>query len=196
MNTLRRLQNSGFTIVELIVVIVVIGILSSVTLVSYDTVSKNAYNTQIIAGVVQYKDTIEAYKGYFRKYPPTAREIANQQIAMVCLGKGYPDGYCGKITNVATYEDAVFAAELAKIGEGGAISVEKLDVNSGSFVGAAYGIDVTSISRSPTGYARTIQYALRGSDADCKIEGAWKSALQLSPPLTACEIILESVPAR
>lgn len=196
MNKLHRFKDSGFTIIELIVVIIIIAILASFTLVGYGAISKTAYNTQIVAGVVQYKDTIEAYKAYFKSYPKTTREIAAQQIAVVCLGDGYPQNYCGKVTGVDIYEDSTFSAELAKIGQGGNIAVEKLSINSEIFVGAVYGIDTTDLSKSPTGYARTIQYALRGADADCKVDGAWKYALQDNPPMTACEIILETVPAR
>jgi|GEM_PF-946191 len=193
---LHQLLRPGFTIIELLVVIVIIAILASLTLVGYGAVTKDAYNTQVIAGVAQYKDTIEAYKAYFRKYPPTTREIAEEQIALACLGDGYPADYCGKVTGVDTFEDPGFNTELAKIGQGGAISIEKLAVNGESFVGAVYGIDRTTGDRSSTNWARTIQYALKGKNADCKVEGAYSYALQDSPPMTACEIILEEVPSR
>jgi prepilin-type N-terminal cleavage/methylation domain-containing protein len=196
MRIISRLKKPGFTIVELLIVIVIIAILASLTVVGYGTVTKNAYNAQVIAGVVQYKDTIEAYKAYFRKYPLTTREINEEYIAMACLGEGYPNEYCGKVTGIDTYEDAGFNTELAKIGKGGIVSIEKLDINAEAFIGAVYGIDQTPTDKSPTGWARTIQYALKGADADCKIEGSWKYALSNNPPVTACEIILEVVPDR
>jgi len=196
MRTLLQYKKPGFTIVELLIVIVIVAILASLTLVGYSAVTKNAYNAQVIAGVVQYKDTIEAYKAYFRKYPPTARETANERIAMVCLGDGYPSDYCGKISDVNTYEDPSFNTELSKIGKGGAVAIEKLAVNAETFVGAVYGIDWVGTDKSPTNFARTIQYALKGKDADCKVDGSYSYALQDSPPMTACEIILESVPGR
>jgi len=193
---LHQFLRPGFTIIELLVVIVIIAILASLTLVGYGAVTKDAYNAQVVAGVVQYKDTIEAYKAYFRKYPPTTREIAEEQIALACLGDGYPADYCGKVTGRETYEDPGFNTELAKIGQGGAIAIEKLAVNAETFVGAVYGIDQVGGDKSPTNYARTIQYALKGKNADCKVDGAYSYALQESPPMTACEIILEVVPGR
>jgi len=196
MRKLLHFKKPGFTIVELLIVIVIVAILASLTVVGYGAVTKNAYNAQVVAGVVQYKDTIEAYKAYFRKYPPTTREIANEQIALACLGDGYPADYCGKVTGIDTYEDPGFNTELAKIGQGGAIAIEKLPVNAETFIGAVYGIDQTGNDKSPTNYARTIQYALKGKNADCKVDGAYSYALQDNPPMTACEIILESVPAR
>jgi len=196
MRSFTSFTKPGFTIVELIVVVVAIAILASLTIVGYGAVTKNAYNAQVVAGVVQYKDTIEAYKAYFRKYPVTTREIANEQITLACLGDGYPSDYCGKITGVNTYEDPGFNTELAKIGKGGSVSIEKLAVNAETFVGAVYGIDQVGNDKSPTNYARTIQYALKGKNADCKVEGAYSYALQDNPPMTACEIILESVPGR
>jgi len=196
MTKIHQFLRSGFTVVELIIVVVVIAILASVTLVGYNGLQTRAYNTQVIAGVVQYKDTIESYKAFFKKYPQTTRELASEKIAVVCLGTGYPDKYCGKVTGVQTYEDPAFTQELSKIGEGGPISSLKLDVNSEAFVGAVYGIDEVPNSASPTGWSRTIQYALKGKNADCEIEGAWSYALQDDPPTTACEINLESVPAR
>ena len=195
MRKLHQFSHAGFTIVELIIVIIVIAIIATITLVGYSGVQKTAYNTQIVAGVVQYRDTVEAYKAFFKKYPQTIREIANEHIAMVCLGSGYPDTYCGIITGVPTYEDPAFNEELRKIGEGGSVSSLKLNINGETFVGAAYGIDTVPNEISPTGWARTIQYALKGKDTDCGIEGAWAYALQDNPPITACEIELESVPA-
>ena len=193
---LHQFIRPGFTIVELLIVIIIVAILASITLVGYGAVTRDAYNAQIIAGVVQYRDTIEAYKAYYRKYPPTTREINNQPVTMVCLGEGYPQNYCGKITDVDTYEDNAFIEELAKIGKGGAIAAEQIAIGAQTFVGAVYGIDHVPGDQSPTNWGRTIQYALKGADADCKIEGAYAYRLQEDPPTTACEIFLESVPAR
>lgn len=196
MNRFRKHKHSGFTIVELVVVIIIIGILATVTVVGYGSIRKTAYNIQVIAGVSQYRETIEAYKAFYKKYPQTTRELANEQVAVVCLGTGYPDKYCGIVTGVETYEDAAFADELGKIGRGGPVSSINLRVNGETFIGAVYGIDVVPYSVSPTKWARTIQYALQGKNADCGIEDAWSYALQDNPATTACEIDLESVPAR
>jgi len=186
----------GFTIVELLVVIVVIGILAAVTIVSYQGVQKKAYNAQIISGVSQYLKIIESYKAINGAYPRTTREIAGDSIAMVCLGKGYSGGTCGVVTGKGTYEDTSFNTELATVASGSAISGVNLAVGPESFVGAVYGIDTTDLSHASTGFARTIQYALFGATTDCKIPGAWSYMMQTSPAMIACELDLETVPAR
>jgi len=196
MNRFTRNALQGFTIVELLIVIVVIGILSAVTITTYNGVQASAHNVKIISGVDQFREAAELYKVKEGHYPQTTRELDNETIAMACLGTGYPGGFCGKVTGVDTYEDSAFNAELAKAASGSAISATNLNVGPESFTGAVYGIDTTDPSQSPTGYGRTIQYALHGKNTPCKLPGAWIYRVQDNPPVTACEIILEPVPAR
>lgn len=191
----KKIQN-GFTIVELLIVIVVIGILAAIIITTYKGIQHRAYNTQVIAGVSQYLKLIESYQSLEGNFPQTTKEKDGHSIALACLGTGYPDSYCGKVTNTDTYEDPALEADLQKVGKGSAIASSELHPGPESFIGAVYGIDITDSSKSPTGYARTIQYALYGDDQDCKIPSAWSYRVVNNPPITACEIVLESVPAR
>lgn len=75
---------SGFTIVELLIVIVVIAILAAITVVAYNGIQTRANNTQTISGV---KEFIKAYNAY-------ATENGDYPAATGCLGEGYPSGRC------------------------------------------------------------------------------------------------------
>jgi prepilin-type N-terminal cleavage/methylation domain-containing protein len=188
--------SQGFTLVELLIVIVVIAILAAISIVAYNGIRERAYNSQVIAGVQQYLHAIETYRASEGSYPQTTKEINGEKIAVAYLGSGYSSAYCGKISGKDTYEDSEFNARLSKIASGSSVASINISVGSESFTGAVYGIDIVDSSKSSTGYARTIQYALMGANADCKIPKAWAYRLQDSPPMTACEIVLEVVPSR
>jgi len=67
-NIESKRKDSGFTIVELLVVIVVIGILAAITIVSYTGVTTRANNTQSQANAQSVQSVGEAYnadKGYY-----------------------------------------------------------------------------------------------------------------------------------
>lgn len=59
----------GFTIVELLVVIVVIGILAAITIVSYNGIQQRAHNTKTITLVNQWTKTIRLYQVNSGKLP-------------------------------------------------------------------------------------------------------------------------------
>ena len=69
-------QQSGFTIVELLIVIVVIGILAAITLVAYNGIQSRANTTaaQNLANSVAKK--AEAYNAVHTQYP-TLTQLAN-----------------------------------------------------------------------------------------------------------------------
>lgn len=185
------LVQKGFTIVELLVVVVVIAILASITIVSYNGISKSSYNSQILSGVRTYYEAIMAYQATMNAYPKTQPEIDGQHLAMTCLGVGYKDQQCGKVTNVTIYEDATFNTQLKSFlgSTGTPVSNANLPVPGETYIGAVYGIDSSSFSS--TGYARVIEYALYGQNADCRISNA--HAYSASSTTTACEVILEEI---
>lgn len=56
-----RTRNKGFTIVELLIVIVVIAILAAITIVAYTGIQERAKNTQMVSVVEAYTKGLKAY---------------------------------------------------------------------------------------------------------------------------------------
>lgn len=79
-------DRKGFTIVELLIVIVVIGILAAITIVAYNGVQRSARNAQTASAIEAYKKGLMAYAVINGVYP--------NYSSWVCLGQGYPGGTC------------------------------------------------------------------------------------------------------
>ena len=63
------LHKRGFTIVELLIVIVVIAILAAITMVAYNGIQARARDTQRISDITSILKSLEAYKAINDVYP-------------------------------------------------------------------------------------------------------------------------------
>lgn len=81
----RRQNSDGFTIVELLIVIVVIGILAALALNSFAGAQQKARNAQTLTAIAAYKKAMFFYLAENGKYP----DMPGQNTA--CLGEGWPD---------------------------------------------------------------------------------------------------------
>jgi len=87
---IRKMQNNktslGFTIVELLIVIVVIGILAAITIVSFNGVQDKAKFAQKRADIIALQKIVEMHKAETGSYPSTAgawrfqRQVGNNFI--------------------------------------------------------------------------------------------------------------------
>ncbi len=76
-------KQTGFTIVELLIVIVVIGILAAITIVAFNGVQQRATNTKYVSVVGQYAKTLSIYAAEKAIYPGViAGSVANN---LACL---------------------------------------------------------------------------------------------------------------
>ncbi len=64
----------GFTIVELLIVIVVIGILAAIVIVAFNGVQNKAKVTSISSGLKQYSKSMAAYNAANSRYPTSLEE--------------------------------------------------------------------------------------------------------------------------
>jgi len=90
-------ERSGFTIVELLIVIVVIAILAAVTVVSYNGIQTRANNASRLSEFNQWRKIFELYKVDKGSYPPPpvpVSEPLNGPANGYCLGTGFPDAKC------------------------------------------------------------------------------------------------------
>lgn len=91
----RRDRRSGFTIVELLVVVIVLGILAAIIWVAYSGVQVRVRNTSMVAGARQYTESILTYRSLNSNYPmPPAGDAAADSDRAGCLGESYTDGVC------------------------------------------------------------------------------------------------------
>src|SRR3954467_14426565 len=72
MISLKKARSSGFTIVELLIVIVVIGILAALVIVTYNGIQQKARDTERKTDVKAVQGQLEAYWANNAKYPTMA----------------------------------------------------------------------------------------------------------------------------
>lgn len=108
----KKPLNNGFTIVELLIVIVVIAILTAITIVSYSGIRDQAYRARLAAAVNDYSKAMILY----HSDNPTTGFPGGYGSDAHCLGQpsdypaadGFPAGACstqsgGGITGTNTY---------------------------------------------------------------------------------------------
>ena len=81
-----KLDKKGFTIVELLIVIVVIAILAAITIVAFNGIQTRAENTKTINATAQYVKSLRLYKDEAGMYPLTVAPPATT-YEYKCLGE-------------------------------------------------------------------------------------------------------------
>ncbi len=81
-------KQTGFTIVELLIVIVVIGILAAIVIVAYNGVQTRATNGSKISELKAWQKIFETYRAQVGNYPAMAD-------GGYCLGDNFPSGSGG-----------------------------------------------------------------------------------------------------
>ncbi len=133
-NTARiRRTSEGFTLVELIIVIVVIGILAAIILVAYNGITVSAQKTAIASELKQWEKLFNVYKATNGNYPLPVAPPANPVTSggpgenaknRYCLGTGFPtyngNPYCYGTTNgpyqVAESTGTYLMSQLSTVG--------------------------------------------------------------------------------
>lgn len=74
---LKNLSQIGFTIIELIVAISIIGLLMSISVVSYGGWRQNVTTTQLKNDLRNASTALENYKNFNDTYPPSISTLSN-----------------------------------------------------------------------------------------------------------------------
>jgi len=162
---LRTKGKDGFTIVELLIVIVIIGILAALIIVIYGGIQQRANNSQTLSVLNDYVKATRAYAADNNKYP----EPSAGAIVFSCVGVGYPAGKCLNVSAGAPTSCGGFGAvaegptwynDAVKpyLGDKSPTpSLQVIPCVGVSVTGAAF------LSNFPTGAAR-IYYVLSGTN--------------------------------
>jgi len=151
-------NSRGFTIVELLIVIVVIGILATVTIVAYNGIQQRARNAQVISGVQQYIKALNMYV--------TAKGQLPLTTGAVCLGDNYPSNFCWNGANGVRTVSTTFDANLSEFMPTKPTLATKLyQVTNASPVDMRAGATINLASGQ-------IVYYLEGVSQNCTISGS------------------------
>jgi len=73
-------KNSGFTIVELLIVVVVIGILAAIVIVAYNGITNSAHDSAVENDLATTAKKLEIYKVKNGTYPVSAAQLTAAEI--------------------------------------------------------------------------------------------------------------------
>jgi type IV pilus assembly protein PilE len=90
-------KTAGFTLVELMVVVLIVGVLAAIAFPSYDAYIKKARRSDGTETLLAAAQSFEVYRARTATYP--------NDIDLVNLGDESPDGYYGNLTVVEPTAD-------------------------------------------------------------------------------------------
>lgn len=191
---MKRSYKSGFTIVELLIVIVVIGVLATMVLISFNRVRQRAQNVETIANISQFKKAIEGYVIDNGMVPMDAEAQATPiNVYSTCLGEGYDDQTCATGSSGPITENTELCNQLSRYINCVGIPVSTQPpvtvTASGSTVtitGATYYAMTTGNPMGPPGYM--MMYQLRGGNEPCGFSDA-TTATSDDNKATVCMIL-------
>mgnify|MGYP003590968609 FL=1 len=73
-------RHTGFTIVELLIVIVIIGILAAISIVAYSGIQNKANDATVQQDLVNIAKKLELYRASHDQYPAGSAQLAEAQI--------------------------------------------------------------------------------------------------------------------
>lgn len=94
---------SGFTIVELLIVIVVIAILAAITVVAYNGITARSQDAQMLSDLTNASKKVELYNAEFSSYPTAQPQVANLRIKFSFSPVGADGIYCGDTSGFAIF---------------------------------------------------------------------------------------------
>ena len=186
----------GFTIVELLIVIVVIGILAAITIVAFNGVQAKAENTKTAQAVAQYVKIVSNYATIHGVYPTSVvPPTAPPTDFWTCLP--FAQTTCASSSNTpsscfglnTTSINATFESELRKIASSlPAVSDKSSDCSATqTFRGA-----VMRVHNS--GKSAEIHFGQIGNTTCPTIGGATLNAHSVMLNTTRCRVLMSDLP--
>jgi prepilin-type N-terminal cleavage/methylation domain-containing protein len=148
----RRYRSKGFTIVELLIVIVVIAILAAISVVAYTGIQNRARTSEVTQSISDAKKKLELYMVDNGSYPMTGN-LASAGISDGNVTYQYTsDGasYCitatsGSISYKATNTEPATSGGCPGHGQGGVAAITNLATNPGAEVTGGWASNNNSV---------------------------------------------------
>jgi len=186
-----KTKNSGFTIVELLIVIVVIAILAAITIVAYNGIQVRAENTKTIQGVSQYVKAIQSYnslKGYYPIEPTNYPCLGPMVSGTSCARLSGSNTCTGSVGDGGAATQTTFDTSIKEVLSGTlpSLSSQKMNCAGNIYAGGYY--------RPSTGTTAQIVYYLKGDEPCAGIGGVQSFTKTQQEEITRCVATLPTLP--
>jgi general secretion pathway protein G len=135
MGGLQRTRH-GFTIVELLIVIVVIGVLAAITVVAYNGITGRAENTKTISAASAFAKSISLYKTTNQLYPSVTNACVGP-TGTTCSNVSDSTGACGGL-GAAAYKSALETAVQTQVAALPTPSTQRIPCGGKEYGGILY----------------------------------------------------------
>lgn len=161
---------SGFTIVELLIVIVVIAILAAISIVAYNGIQQRANNMARISNAGDAVKILSAYIATYGKYPYAGGNS--------CIGNGFAENNtkCWGVDSVtpSTRASSLNDVELTKIGSLPNNTTPQVQTPAWNALGPVY-LYNTSYTVDGNVNPLLVLYFLDGANQDCGLSNVVRS---------------------